>query len=197
MTAHDDRFCAIESADELDDAGFRQMYAAWDAARAEGGLPRAADLRPAALPPRLLPYVAVLGVQDGPDGTELVFRLAGSAVREATGVEITDVRVDDARFPADAPASVVGARARIDWCIETGKPYCACGWTGWSEKDYVAHRLLALPYADDGGRVRRIVYLMQFGIGEAGCGTCPLDELTDGCPRKRAALAAARTAAHR
>lgn len=199
MPQDDAQFCPIRGVDELDDDDFREIYACWDAARAGAPLPPADGLQPARLPVRLLPDIAVVGISgDGPDATMRV-RLAGSAVREATGVETTRARLDAAGLPdtatPDTRSFLAAVRERIAWCRRERLPYCACGRTSWAARDYVAHRVLGLPYADAKGEVSRIVYLMRFEVGGSigapgGAGitdgsSCPLDRLTGACPKNQ------------
>ena len=78
----------------------RQFYAWWHEARGARAMPAPEDVNPRALI-ELLPYLRYLSWEEG---DRLVFRIYGSALAEATGIDLTgtDTFGDDADYPGKA-----------------------------------------------------------------------------------------------
>lgn len=166
-----DQFCPIEAGSPLASPSFAAFYKHWDEARDGADLPHMSHLRPSTIPPRFLPYITIIGVEN--EGTRFVFRLAGSAIREITNLEMTGWEVDQDK---SEPADLVGAEAcfgRMKWAVANRKPYCLGAQARWTGQDLLAQRTLVLPYAGDDGSVQRFLTLNDLEYAEDPCLTCP------------------------
>jgi len=128
------------------------FYAYWLSGVRVGALPDVAAIDPVLMPPETLPFMVVYAVE--PEGG-LRMRLIGTAVVEQTGADLTGTTIE--------PSGVTAAlHARLTWCLQHRRPYVAHGQVPAAERDFIQFTALAAPFADRGGKVRRVVSVLQF-----------------------------------
>ena len=140
------------SAIALPGARIPAFYAYWLSGVRVGALPDIAAIDPVLMPPEILPFMVVYAVE--PEGG-LRMRLIGTAVVEQTGADLTGSAIE--------PVGVMAAlHARLTWCLQHRRPYVAHGQVPAAERDFIQFTALAAPFADRGGKVRRVVSVLQF-----------------------------------
>jgi hypothetical protein len=77
-----------------DDPVLTAIYAYWDAKRAGRAMPSRRDIDPTELDPRVLPHVILTEALAEDGRLRCRFRLAGTALKEALGLDITGQYVD-------------------------------------------------------------------------------------------------------
>src|SRR3546814_14984207 len=70
----------------------RTLHDYWRAKLNGRGMPSRGDIDPVEIPPTVLPHVILTDIMDGP---RFRFRLAGTAIRAAAGMEITGRYLDE------------------------------------------------------------------------------------------------------
>jgi|GEM_PF-2167166 len=165
-----DQFCPIEPGSPLASPEFEAFYRLWDTARGDAPLPHMRALQPASIPPRFLPHITVIGVEN--DATRFVIRLAGSAIREIAQIEMTGWEIDEEHSDPIELNISQASLDRMKWAVANRKPYCLGAQARWSERDMLSQRTLVLPYAGDDGRVQRFLTLNDLAIAEDPCATC-------------------------
>lgn len=170
MSTGGDRFCPIETGDKLASAGFAEFYQRWQDASGDADLPHLSKIQPAAISPKFLPYITIIGVEN--QGTRFVIRLAGSAISDISHVEMTGWEADEAK---PQPTSTDGSQAsveRLKWSMANRKPYCMAGPARWSGNDMLTQRTLVLPYVGDDNTVERFLTLNDLEFNANGCESC-------------------------
>ncbi len=170
MITGGDNFCPIETDGELASASFAEFYQRWADARGDADLPHLSRIQPAAIPPKFLPYITIIGVEN--QGTRFVIRLAGSAISEISHVEMTGWEADEAK---SLPTQTDGSQAsveRLKWSITHRRPYCMAGPARWSGNDMLTQRTLVLPYVGDDNQVERFLTLNDLEYVEDPCLSC-------------------------
>lgn len=171
MSPCEDRFCKVTSADQLASDGFAAFYRRWDAARGDKDMPHVSAIQPTSIDPCFLPHITIIGVEDA--GSRFVMRLAGSAIREITNVEMTGWEVDENRPDIVPSVGAESALARMQRAVANRQPYCLAAPARWSGKDMLSQRTLVLPYAGDDGEVRRFLTLNELEFTDTPCDGCP------------------------
>lgn len=137
------------AAEDLPDGQMRQMFALWLERRGTRAMPARRDMPPTAMV-RHLPRLALVDVFD----TEPRFRvrLWGTELADRSGIDLTGKGVE---FP--------GVRERAERVVEQRKPYFVFDRPiVWSDRDYNYYDCLALPLADDGVVVNKVLYYFEF-----------------------------------
>ena len=140
-------------ADTLEPEAFRRLFRYWLDAKADRALPPVSAIDPLALPRDLLHLIGVM--EHEPSGDRLRVRLAGTGIRQATGLEFTG-------HYTDAMPGAEEADRRFHWCQRTGSPYMTTGPLVWAQRDYKTYSVLALPFGTADGVVERIMLLFEF-----------------------------------
>ncbi|MDW3098375.1 MAG: PAS domain-containing protein [Alphaproteobacteria bacterium] len=170
MSTGGDQFCPIETGGNLASANFAEFYRRWDTARGDADLPHLSKIQPAAIPPKFLPYITIIGVEN--EGTRFVIRLAGSAISDISHVEMTGWEADESK-PMQTPTDGSEASVeRLKWSITHRRPYCMGGPARWSGNDMLTQRTLVLPYVGDDNRVERFLTLNDLEFGDNSCESC-------------------------
>jgi len=170
MSTGGDQFCPIETEGNLASASFAEFYHRWDTARGDADLPHLSKIQPAAIPPKFLPHITIIGVEN--EGTRFVIRLAGSAISDISNVEMTGWEADEAK-PLPTPTD--GSQAsveRLKWSMTNRRPYCMGGPARWSGNDMLTQRTLVLPYVGDDNRVERFLTLNDLEFSGNSCESC-------------------------
>jgi hypothetical protein len=170
MSTGGDQFCPIDTDGKLASASFAEFYQRWDTARGDADLPHLSKIQPAAIPPKFLPHITIIGVEN--QGTRFVIRLAGSAISDISNVEMTGWEADEAK-PKPTPTD--GSQAsveRLKWSITNRRPYCMAGPARWSGNDMLTQRTLVLPYVGDDNQVERFLTLNDLEFNTDGCESC-------------------------
>lgn len=94
--------------DDLDHPLLRELYGYWTNKRAGRPSPERADIDPTEIP-RLLPHLILIDVRREP--LDLVYRLVGTEVVSADGMELTGRRVRD--LPIDEAERLFDAHAEV------------------------------------------------------------------------------------
>lgn len=137
------------------------LWRYWQRKRANRPLPNRADIDPMEIP-TVLPYVLLV---ERSDEARFRFRLAGTAVVEAYGMELTGRHVDEV-FP---PSRRVLAEQHYAMVYQSGRPITAVNrYTNSRGVEHVASRLI-LPLA--GGAGQPAVQLLLIGQ------TCTYDRM--------------------
>lgn len=140
---------AISNASELNHPILRKLYIYWDDKRGQQPYPRRADVDPVEIP-MLLPYVIL--VDAVADSEDFVFRVAGTMVTEASGMELTGKRLR--LLPLSPIGTIVAEFTQV---IESAKPrYSAGPLTNPLDRYDRVERLL-LPLAKAGAKVEQIL----------------------------------------
>ena len=139
--------------EDLGPERFRWLYQYWLDGREGEGLPPPGLIDPARIRTDILPFLGVMGQEPG--GDRLKIRLAGSGIKEFTGLEFTG------RFTDELPGAEL-ADKRFHWCWRTGRPYALNAKVTWSPRDYQTYAVLALPFGDHRRKVERVVLLFEF-----------------------------------
>jgi hypothetical protein len=83
-----------QSARWQDDAVLSAIYAYWDAKRAGRPMPARRDIDPVELGPSVIPHVLLTEAQIEDGRLRFRFRLAGTALKESLGLDITNRYID-------------------------------------------------------------------------------------------------------
>lgn len=124
----------------------QRLYRYWLSIRPpRGGLPGRRDFDPVAVPD-LLPGIWLLDVQREP--FRLRYRLAGTAIVEAMGREVTGLWLEEAHPRIREEAQFFDRYRRV---VETGVPSWRKGTPRlWTHRDFGVIENLLLPFAADG-----------------------------------------------
>lgn len=142
------------SADLSSDA-MREMHAFWLSHRNGDNIPHADVIDPLALPRGALPWIVLTDVEHHP--LRFKFRLVGTQIVESEGQNF-------AGYYADEMPGMETQIRRFSWCVENRRPYFATSRLTFSPMDYKSYDVLGLPFADAGGRVTRILFVMSFAF---------------------------------
>jgi len=168
-----DKLCPVGPGSKLASDNFEAFFQRWDEARGGNDLPHMSHIRPTEIAPRFLPHITIIGVEN--EGTRFVIRLAGSAIRDVSSVEMTGWEVDEAKQdPVPLPASQASLE-RMKWSIANRQPYCLGAQARWSGNDMLAQRTLVLPYVGDDGTVQRFLTLNDLEFTPDPCHSCPMN----------------------
>ena len=138
---------------DLPEGQFRVALQFWLDAKGEGILPPATAIDPLKIPRQLLPTLVVVSVEPGPK--RLKFRLAGTAMVSATGVDLTG------KFSEDVEGAE-GTTQRVYAAIKSKTPYFYGGPLIWSPKDFKSYKALVMPFGNDAGEVTRFLGYNEF-----------------------------------
>jgi hypothetical protein len=141
-----------------EDLPFRPMarlFAAWRDWPKRNGLP-ARDCFDPTDHPTLLPHISLFDVEPGPP-RRFRLRVVGTEVVRALNRDATG------RYMDDLPGTEF-LIAHLDWLCDNRRPYFRgdrpVTWV--TERDHVFFDCLGLPFAEDGGAVNKILYMLLF-----------------------------------
>ncbi|MEQ8602895.1 MAG: hypothetical protein RIB45_06220 [Marivibrio sp.] len=141
----------------------RRVHDVWRALPrdCEEGPPARRAFDPLLLAPRDLRFIVLLDVEGGPDPASLdfVYRVVGTGVVEAVGLEFTGLRLSEHLDEHDAPRLIADYRA----AVESRAPRLFRGVLQRVGKDWLGYERLALPMSDpEGGRIVSILGAVAF-----------------------------------
>lgn len=145
---------AVASAAGLDDPVLRKLYDYWDGKRGDRPFPRRADIDPVDIP-ALLPHLILVDVV--PEPPDFVFRVAGTLVTEATGMELTGKRLR--LLPLSPIGAIVAEFSRV---IDSAEPRYSAGPLSNPLDRYNRVERLLLPLARDSEKVEQILGAVIF-----------------------------------
>jgi hypothetical protein len=131
----------------------RKIYEIWRNNRSDAALPLSNLIDPTRLPRDCLPYIGLLEVMHDP--LRFRSRLVGTGIVDALGVDHTGQYIDEIGGMADQIQ-------RFEWCVRERQPYFASAPLTFSPRDYKHYGVLTLPFADDDGRVSRLMFVFCF-----------------------------------
>jgi hypothetical protein len=147
----------------------RELFDYWRRCAGSRAMPSRADINPAHIP-ALLPGVSIIDAVGRPD--RLVYRLAGTRLREIYGIEITGKSVFELEF----------GEKRVYWqaayrrVMEERAPMQGAIKGPVAQRDHVVLFWLRLPLSDDGERVNKILCYdtalpvsVAYGESDAAC----------------------------
>lgn len=123
-------------------------------------MPSRADIDPARVPPRLLPFLCLVEVLDNP--RDFRFRLAGTHFREFIGIEATWRRIAEV-FP---PAFCREVHYHWNSCVEHRAPKLGRGRLWVPGKSHIGWEGVVLPLSPDDDQVNMLVGGVVFSFGE-------------------------------
>jgi len=138
---------------EAKDSRFREFFDYWMSRAPSGRLPGRQHIDPLDIP-KLLPGLALFDVIRTADGLRFRWRLVGTALVEAIGVDYTGRFVDEAGLPAVKYEAV--HRVFCDIVRDKRPNYWETPITS-AGRDFISLQRLALPLAGDGETVDMIV----------------------------------------
>jgi len=142
----------------LDDPLLREIYAYWRLKRGARRMPARRQIDPADLP-RLLPHLVISELVEG--GQRFRYRLAGTAVARAIGVDPTGRCIEDIASGSYRDYIVELHRSVCRECVPV---FAASAFVGAGRGRYYFARRLALPLSDDGEAVNQILSLVVFNF---------------------------------
>jgi len=142
----------VASIEALPNPHFERAYRFWLDARTDE-LPPETAIDPLKLPRELLAHVTIITVHDGPK--RFFIRLVGTAIVNATGVELTGQYAEDIAVGE----SIV---QRYSTCLAKRVPMYCEGPCLASLVDYKSYDCLVLPFGDAAGRVSRFLTYIEF-----------------------------------
>lgn len=158
----------------VDDPVTQQLMAFWDASRGARSMPSKADIDPLRLGPKLLPHIMLIDLVEG--GTRLRYRLCGTAVAGAAGVDLAGKYVDELN-PNPAYTRYIDGLYRR--CIAARRPiYSESGYVALSSTVRRTTRRLICPLSDDGETILHFISAQTFH--HAGLGLAPTVTFADG-----------------
>ncbi len=128
----------------------RELFDYWRRCAVGDGLPTRASINPAAIP-TLLPGVSIL--EAGPQPEKLIYRLAGTRIRDIFGQEVTGRSVFDLEFGEKRQYWLTVYRK----VIEDRVPMQGAVKGPVAERDHIVLFWMRLPLSDDNNRVNRIL----------------------------------------
>lgn len=128
----------------------RELYDYWRECSKKGGLPSRATINPAAIP-SLLPGVSILDAGKTPE--EIIYRLAGTRLRDIFGKEVTGKSVFDLEF-GEKRSYWLAVYRKV---IEEKVPMQGAIKGPVVEKDHVVLFWMRLPLSDDNKAVNKIL----------------------------------------
>jgi hypothetical protein len=134
----------------IDEPLLRELYAHWQARRADRPLPRRRDIDPVDIAPAILPYLAIV---EPVEAGRFRYRLAGTRVVEGFGMEMTGRHLDEL-LRGEHLAFVQGLYRRV---LETGKPLLVQSSHRMRRRTDLVARKLMLPIADQSGAVGQVL----------------------------------------
>jgi hypothetical protein len=154
----------VEPTKPPDDPVIHALLAFWEQARGTRAMPSKADVDPLRLGPRLLPHIML--AEPVGDGRRIRYRLCGTAVAEAAGLDLTGLHVDELNPDPAYTRYIDGLYRRA---IEARRPI-------YSESRYLAQqstgqrvtRRLICPLSPDGVAVDRFIAAQSFQASGAG-----------------------------
>jgi hypothetical protein len=146
-----------------DDTVLQALLAFWERTRSARAMPAKADVDPARLGAKLLPYILLIELTAD---NRLRFRLCGTALTEAAGTNLTGKHVDELHSNPAYTRYIDGLYRR---CIADRRP-------NYSESRYLAHsstvrrvaRRLICPLSDDGTTVTQFISAQTFAVSVLG-----------------------------
>ena len=131
----------------------RVVYALWLAKRPPDGYPGRRDFAPSEMV-RQLPYINLLDVEGRPP--RFHNRLVGTAIVEASGIDMTGRYFDEFAETGDS-------QARCRTLVETGLPHFFADLPmKWSPRNFTTFSVLGLPLASDGVTIDMILGALTF-----------------------------------
>lgn len=128
----------------------RELFDYWRACARTNPMPSRADMTPAAIP-SLLPGVSILDVGKKPE--EIIYRLAGTRLRDIFGKEVTGRSVFDLEFGEKRNYWLTVYRKVIDEKV----PMQGAIKGPVADRDHVVLFWMRLPLSDDGQAVNKIL----------------------------------------
>jgi hypothetical protein len=153
--------CVVRAEDDVRSPLLRDLWAYWRSRHSGANPPGRKDIDPIAIP-RLLPYVMLLDVLDGPmaDPPDFRFRLVGTHVTLIHRADNTGKRVSEA-FHGDERATVLRLyRRTVDECAPIayrGRPLRVDG-------RVLDYEILHLPLLGARGRVNIVMAGLEFTL---------------------------------
>lgn len=128
----------------------RQFLDYWQAKRpAGGGVPRRREISPLEIPD-LLPYLVIVECCAGPQGrNRYIWRLAGTAIRDRLGVELTGKQLTEV-FPAPAAQAMA---QRFDAIRDSGEAHYLRQYSRKPDRNFLPFHRLKAPLSSDGARI--------------------------------------------
>lgn len=131
----------------------RDFYAWWQGLRAGAEMPKADDVDPLGIPRRVLGYVVLLDVEEGP---RFRVRLMGTQAAEQAGRDNTGKYVDEV-------AGAEGVQTRCETLLRRRIPYFVDAPLSWTDREYKRYRTIVCPLSDAAGaRIVRLVSVAVF-----------------------------------
>lgn len=140
---------AISDASDLSHPILRKLFIYWDGKRGQQAYPRRADVDPIEIP-MLLPYVIL--VDAVADSADFIFRVAGTMVTEASGMELTGKRLR--LLPLSPIGTIVAEFSQV---IESAEPRYSAGPLTNPLDQYDRVERLLLPLTKTGEKVEQIL----------------------------------------
>jgi hypothetical protein len=131
----------------------RAIYEYWNSKRGARSMPRRADIDPAEIPSRLLPFLSL--IEPVADERRYVYRLMGTAEVQVRGFDPTGKSVYEGFL---APV-VDDAISRYDIVVATRAPHLDPVPFKLDGAQYQTQEAIFLPLSDDGVSVNRILVL--------------------------------------
>jgi hypothetical protein len=128
----------------------RELYDYWRGCAKDGGLPSRASINPVAIP-SLLPGISILDAGDRPEN--VIYRLAGTRLREIFGKEVTGKSVFDLEFGEKRNYWLAVYRK----VIEEKVPMQGAIKGPVADRDHMVLFWMRLPLSDDNSAVNKIL----------------------------------------
>lgn len=148
-------------AGHLADTRLSEIYQYWRSRCRDRPMPSRADIDPAQLPRRLLPFLLLVDVLEGP--RDFRFRLAGTHFRDCVGIEPTGRRIAEV-FPQGFCAEL---RYHWDSCIERRAPKIGSCKLWIPDRDYIRWEGIIMPLSPDAARVNMLLGGIVFRLRPA------------------------------
>lgn len=135
----------------------RRLYDYWSARRVEDRLPGRADIDILDLTD-ILSALVLFDVERDAGGAHLRFRVCGTDHVALTGRDPTGLRMDECYDPATA----ADLMAPYLWVMAERRPHLREGRVRLPDRDFVSYARLAVPLAEDGVTVDKILCAFVF-----------------------------------
>lgn len=143
----------FDDIDVLTDPNQRSLFEYWQSSRDGAEMPLPERIDPLVFPTAALPYLVVEEYE--PETRRFRTRLAGTAHRDATGYEGTNLRTDET--PGGRSAG-----ERLAWVVEARQPYWYRGLLTFSARPWTSFSVLGLPFGRPDEPVSRILCVFDF-----------------------------------
>lgn len=134
------------------------VLAYWNRQRGSKAMPERRDIDPAGLGARALPHVLLVDVVDG--GARFRFRLCGTAVADAAGLDLTGRYIDELNPNATYAAYIIGLYRKV---VATQRPvYSESAYMQPASRARRSTRRVMCPLSEDGVTVDRVLAAQTF-----------------------------------